>query len=112
MNNHLVEEVAGVLRVFGDNTRLSMLKLLQLKECCVCEFVAIFNMSQPAISQHVKRLKEAELVSERRSGQWIFYSLNEETKYYPLLLDVLNHTPDQHDKLMWLQQQGLDVKCE
>lgn len=112
MNENTTEATASILRIFGDKTRLSMLKLLQLKDCCVCEFVDVFNMSQPAISQHVKRLKDADLVNERRSGQWIIYSLNEQAEYYPLLLDVLIHTPDQEERLIWLQQQGLVINCE
>jgi|SRR5690625_1219764 len=105
-----VEESTIVLRLLGDPTRLTMLKLLQLKDCCVCEFVEIFKMSQPAISQHVRRLKDAGLVYERRSGKWIIYSLNQENKYYLLIQDILNHIPSQQEKLDWLEQQGLAIK--
>lgn len=107
-----IEETAMILRILGDKTRLSMLKIMQLKDCCVCEFVEIFKMSQPAISQHMRRLREADLVSERRSGKWIIYSLNQESMYYSLLQDVLHHIPSQEKKLVWLEQQGLAIICE
>src|SRR5699024_12161895 len=77
-----------------------------------CEFVEIFHMSQPAISQHIKRLKDANLVNERRSGQWIIYSLNQDNENYFLLQDVLHHLPSQEDKLNWLEQQGFAIICE
>ena len=107
-----IDETVMILKLLGDKTRVTMLKLLQLKDCCVCEFVEIFDMSQPAISQHVRRLKDANLVNERRSGQWIIYSLNQENEYYTLLCDVLDHVPSQQDKLDWLEQQGLTIICE
>ena len=107
-----IEETAMILRILGDKTRLSMLKIMQLKDCCVCEFVEIFKMSQPAISQHMRRLREADLVNERRSGKWIIYSLNQESMYYSLLQDVLHHIPSQEKKLVWLEQQGLAIICE
>jgi len=112
MEKDVVLETAKMLRLLGDKTRLSMLKLLEIKDCCVCEFVEIFHMSQPAISQHVRRLKDADLVNERRSGKWIIYSLNQESDYYLLLQDVLHHLPSQEDKLDWLEQQGLAIICE
>lgn len=107
-----IDGKAVILRILGDKTRLSMLRLIQMKDCCVCEFVEIFNMSQPAISQHMRRLKEAGLVNERRSGKWIIYSLNQENRYYSLLQDVLKHIPSQEEKLVWLEQQGLAISCE
>ena len=112
MEQAKIEETAVILRLLGDKTRLSILRLMQLKDCCVCEFVDIFQMSQPAISQHVRRLKEAGLVNERRSGKWVIYSLNQENIYYSLLQDVLNHIPSQEEKLVWLEQQGLAISCE
>ncbi|HLR71729.1 MAG TPA: metalloregulator ArsR/SmtB family transcription factor [Pseudogracilibacillus sp.] len=112
MEKDVVADTAKILRVLGDKTRLSMLKLLELKDCCVCEFVEIFHMSQPAISQHIKRLKDANLVNERRSGQWIIYSLNQDNENYFLLQDVLHHLPSQEDKLNWLEQQGFAIICE
>ena len=112
MEKDIVEETSIILRLLGDKTRLTMLKLMQLKDCCVCEFVEIFKISQPAISQHMRKLKEAGLVNERRSGQWIIYSLNQENEYYSLLSDVLNHIPSQQEKLDWLEQQGLAINCE
>lgn len=112
MEGDKIEETAMIMRILGDKTRLSMLGLMQLKDCCVCEFVEIFKMSQPAISQHMRRLKEADLVKERRNGKWTIYSLNQENKYYSLLLDVLHHIPSQEEKLDWLEQQGLTISCE
>lgn len=111
MDKVSIEENASILKLLGDKTRLSILGLLQNKDCCVCEFVEIFEMSQPAISQHMRKLKEAGLVNETRKSQWIFYSLNQQSVNFPLVQDVLNHIPKQKEKIIWLEQQGLTIKC-
>ena len=88
-----------------------MVKMLDANECCVCEFVDIFNMTQPAISQHIRKLNDVGLVKERRNGQWIFYSLNHEHEVYPLVQSLLEFLPDQREKLDELEAKGLRIKC-
>ncbi|MFT8323414.1 MAG: metalloregulator ArsR/SmtB family transcription factor [Bacillus sp. (in: firmicutes)] len=106
-----IEEVAAVLKLLGDKTRISMLGMLLHNDCCVCEFVELFKMSQPAISQHVRKLKDASLVNEQRRGQWVIYSLNRKNTYFPLVLDILSHIPDQKEKFIWLEQEGIRITC-
>lgn len=67
-----LDEVSQTLKLLGDKTRLTMMKLLEKQECCVCELVDIFKTSQPSVSQHLRKLKDAGLVKENRKGQWIF----------------------------------------
>jgi ArsR family transcriptional regulator len=45
---------------------------------CVCEFEEVFGMAQSKVSYHMKKLKDAGLVSEERRGKWSFYSLDRE----------------------------------
>lgn len=75
-----MQRAAQLLKLLGDQTRLTMMKLLQSHDCCVCEFVAMFDMSQPAISQHLRKLRDIELVKETRKGKWIFTRLIENMK--------------------------------
>ncbi len=76
-----MEKAAQILKLFGDKTRLSMMKLLQTNECCVGELVEIYKASQPAMSQHLRKLKDIGLVKEKRKGHWIFYSINQKHKH-------------------------------
>lgn len=85
-------DIAEDLKLLGDKTRLAMLSLLKEREWCVCEFVDIFDISQPAISQHLRKLKNRGIVNESKRGQWVHYSLNIEDK--PHLKAVLNQMPD------------------
>lgn len=106
-----IEQMTKVLKVLGDKTRLSIVALLHLDNFCVCEFVEIFQTSQPAISQHLRKLKDSGLVKETRKSQWMIYSLNEDNEFYPLIEDLLKHIPDQQQKLKDLEEKGLRVSC-
>ena len=68
-----VSHAADLLRTLGDETRLKMLALLCRRELCVCEIVDLFPVSQPAISGHLRRLKDAGLVQDERRGMWVYY---------------------------------------
>ncbi|WP_144513277.1 MULTISPECIES: helix-turn-helix transcriptional regulator [Bacillaceae] len=107
-----IEKAATILKLLGDKTRLTMLKMLNTHDYCVCEFVEIFKVSQPAISQHVRKLKDAGLVRETRRGQWIIYSLNQESDVLPFLQSLIQHLPNQDFKLQELEKQGLRISCE
>ncbi|QNG62026.1 winged helix-turn-helix transcriptional regulator [Bacillus sp. PAMC26568] len=107
-----IQKVSQILKLLGDKTRLTIMKLLETNECCVCEFVAIFNTSQPAISQHLRKLRDAGLVKENRKGQWIFYSTNKENEYYPFIKELLGYLPAQDNLITDLEAQGLRISCE
>lgn len=106
-----LEKIAVLLKLLGDKTRLRMVTLLQERECCVCEFVDIFQMSQPSISQHLRKLKDVKLVNETRKGQWIFYSLNQSHELYSVILSVLSHVPEQQEQLLQLERLGKNTRC-
>lgn len=107
-----IDKAATVFKLLGDKTRLTMLKILDHHDCCVCEFVAVFNMSQPAISQHLRKLRDTGIVKESRKGQWIFYSLNKNCESYPFVQDILNHLPSQDYRLEELEKQGARISCD
>ncbi|MDQ0252697.1 ArsR family transcriptional regulator [Evansella vedderi] len=107
-----IDNVAILLKLLGDKTKLTMVKILDSHDCCVCEFVGIFKISQPAISQHLRKLKDIGLVKETRKRQWIFYSLNKESDLYPIVRSLLLHIPSQDDKLKELEKEGLRISCE
>ncbi|RXT07861.1 helix-turn-helix transcriptional regulator [Ammoniphilus sp. CFH 90114] len=105
-----IEKIADSLKALGDPTRLQMVAMLKHRDCCVCEFVPVFGISQPAISKHLYRLKSSGLVRETRKGQWVFYSLNPEQ--FDLIGFSLAQLPDLSEKLHELEKQGLLVQCD
>jgi ArsR family transcriptional regulator, arsenate/arsenite/antimonite-responsive transcriptional repressor len=113
MNQELdIETTANILKLLGDKTRLTMIKIMSEHECCVCEFVDLFDMSQPAISQHLRKLKDSGIVKEARRGQWIFYSLNPTSSYHSFIQTVINDLPSQRYKIEELTVQGKRICCD
>lgn len=68
-------DLAELFKVFGDSTRIRMLFVLFEAEMCVCDLAQALNMTQSAISHQLKVLKQSKLVSSRREGKQVFYSL-------------------------------------
>lgn len=65
------------LKLLSDPTRLrSLLLLLQEGELCVCELTYALDESQPKVSRHLAALRDAEIVLDRRQGQWIYYRIS------------------------------------
>ncbi|MEO8041640.1 MAG: metalloregulator ArsR/SmtB family transcription factor [Acidobacteriota bacterium] len=63
----------------ADKTRLRLLNLLRDGEVCVCFFAGTLDTNNPKISRHLSYLKRASLVSPRRDGKWMHYTLTRPT---------------------------------
>ncbi|MFD1774822.1 ArsR/SmtB family transcription factor [Paenibacillus rhizophilus] len=106
-----MEDISLTLKLLGDKTRLTIMKLLDKQECCVCELVEIFKTSQPAISQHLRKLKDAGLIKENRKSQWIFYSINTDSRQWQLVQELISHVPSVDHLLEELKVKGLRMTC-
>lgn len=71
-----MKKIAEFYKALGDEIRLKILHMLTEQEMCVCEIFDKLDMSQPAVSHHLKILRQAGLVKDSRDGKWIYYSLN------------------------------------
>ena len=60
----------------ADETRLQLVELLSHRERCVCELQEVLGAAQSRLSFHLRALKDAGLVSDRREGRWVYYALN------------------------------------
>ena len=76
--DEILYELAELFKVFGDSTRIRILFVLFGSEVCVCDLAETLNMTQSAVSHQLKILKQAKLVSSRREGKSVFYSLADE----------------------------------
>ncbi len=63
----------------SDETRLEIIQLLSGGERCVCDLTDALEAAQSRLSFHLKTLRDAEIVNDRRVGRWIYYSLNRDT---------------------------------
>ncbi|MPY17515.1 winged helix-turn-helix transcriptional regulator [Paenibacillus glucanolyticus] len=98
------------LKLLSDGTRLTILALLKDREFCVCELVDILEISQPGVSQHLRKLKSQGLVKEDKRGQWVYYSLNVDDK--PYIKSVLEYTPDSRTILNVLNKKDITFICK
>lgn len=67
-----------LFHALSDQTRLSLLDRLKDGEQCVCELTDIMRTGQSRLSFHLKVLKDAGLLRDRREGRWMYYSINPE----------------------------------
>ncbi|MCL2026169.1 MAG: metalloregulator ArsR/SmtB family transcription factor [Leptospirales bacterium] len=73
-----LRKVSHLFKALNDETRVKIINALILSEMCVCDIAALLNMTQPAVSHHLKLLKSAQLVKYRRMGKEVHYSLDDE----------------------------------
>jgi ArsR family transcriptional regulator, arsenate/arsenite/antimonite-responsive transcriptional repressor len=69
---------ARLFHALSDETRLCILERLRRGERCVCELTDALDAAQSRLSFHLRVLKEAGLVTDRREGRWMYYTLNPE----------------------------------
>lgn len=88
--NSYLENLSEHFQLAGNAVRLKILYLLHLeKKLCVCDLSDILQMSVPAVSQHLRKLKDRKMIYTQRSGQIIFYALHRETEdFVKKLLDL------------------------
>ena len=67
---------AELFHALSDRTRLSIIQRLRAGERCVCELTDALEAAQSRLSFHLKVLKDAGLVTDRREGRWMYYVLN------------------------------------
>jgi ArsR family transcriptional regulator len=68
-------DLALTFKALADPTRVSIVNRLAAGECCVCDLTAVFELSQPTVSHHLRILRDAGLVEAERRGTWAHYRL-------------------------------------
>lgn len=77
-----------ILKALAHPLRLDIIKLLITNEnLCVCKIQEIFNIGQSNLSQHLKILKDADILNSKKNGGWVHYSLK--NKKIIELIDLL-----------------------
>lgn len=77
VKNHQ-KDIVRKCHALADETRLRIVELLMEGECCVCDLMEELNAAQSRLSFHLRTLKDAGLVKDRRDGRWNYYSLDAE----------------------------------
>jgi len=74
------ERMAVVAKALGDPVRMQLVDVLRRHagKVCVCELVPLFDLSQPTISHHLRKLRDARIVGSEREGLWAYYYVDPE----------------------------------
>lgn len=81
MRSLIAKDVEHAVRRFhalADETRLQIIGRLSDGEQCVCDLTSMLGTAQSLLSFHLKTLKDAGILHDRREGRWVYYSLNPE----------------------------------
>src|SRR5713226_6740100 len=72
------QDTSALMKALADPTRLTMMASLWKADApiCICDFTAGLGLSQPTISHHMSKLKEAGLVDSEKRGIWVYYRLH------------------------------------
>jgi ArsR family transcriptional regulator len=76
IDERAIKHQSEIFKALADPIRLKVLKLLDVRELCVCEIMAAFNLTQPTASHHLNILERAGLIKSRKEGRWVFYKRN------------------------------------
>ena len=70
--------VARWFHALSDETRVAIVEMLSHKERCVCELEQVLDVAQSRLSFHLKVLKDAGVIRDRKDGRWMWYNINAE----------------------------------
>ncbi len=70
-----MRELISVAKALSDPSRVRILIALRGRELCVCELCDVLAMTQSTLSTHLKVIRQAELISARREGKWMYYQI-------------------------------------
>jgi ArsR family transcriptional regulator len=116
-----MKEAARFFKVLADESRLNMLWLLfNRRELCVCDIMAVLEITQSKASRHLATLRNIGIAVDRREGQWSYYSLcpvedRLAREHLKLLKTSLSRRPDAGELLVkldsWLKEKERGASC-
>lgn len=92
------KETATIFKALGDEKRIKILQLLSTGEKCACRLLEEIDITQPTMSHHMKILCDAGIVTGRKDGKWMHYSISEKrTTFAKQCLDLLINANTTHE---------------
>jgi len=74
-NKALAKKESRFFKSLADENRIRILKLLMLREMCVCEIMVALNLTQPTASHHLGILEKEGVVKRKKEGKWVYYAI-------------------------------------
>jgi len=86
-----MEDFTKIFQALSDSNRIKILKMLEVRPICVCEFPDILELSVSTVSSHLSFLKKTGFITSKQNGKWIEYSLNKNSEN-PIIQNLLTMT--------------------
>jgi len=84
-----MQKLVILAKTFSDLNRVKILSLLKReRELCVFEICDTLELSQPLVSRHLKKMREALLIESKKDGKWIIYKLAQDKTLHYLLSTI------------------------
>ena len=83
-----------ISRALGHSARLRTVAMLRTGEMCVCQIREVLQLAQSTVSSHLRELRRAGLIIERKDGRWVYFALSEEPDLKPWLDAALGAASD------------------
>jgi len=110
----ILDSAVAAARALGHPARLRTVAMLRSGELCVCQITEVLKLAPSTVSAHLKELKQAGLVSERKDGRWVYFDLidDEGTRsWIKVALSGLVKDPQiEADELLVDELRGLPVE--
>jgi len=74
-DEEMAKKQSRFFKALADETRVRILRLLMLREMCVCEIMVALNLTQPTASHHLGILEKEGIIKRRKEGKWVFYAI-------------------------------------
>lgn len=109
-----MKDFIKVMKALSDPNRVKILKILQQDSLCVCELQNALGIAQPTVSNHLKVLEEAGLVTSRKSGLWVYYFVTDGSRspYVATILGNLKHWLKDDPEIVRMMGSLPDLKRE
>ncbi|MFC1855464.1 ArsR/SmtB family transcription factor [Thermodesulfobacteriota bacterium] len=71
-----MDDLTQIFKMFSDKNRLRIIAMLSNRKMCVCELAFVLDVTQPSVSRHLKKMKQAGIILDEQAGLWTNYFLN------------------------------------
>ena len=95
INDEYYIDMSDFFKAFADPARLKILTALSHSEMCVCDIVELLQMSQPAVSHHLRLLKSTGVIKYRKEGKFVYYLLDD-NHISEILYSGLDHIKEEY----------------
>ncbi len=84
-----MENVLKLFKILSDETRFRIINILNEKDLCVCQITGILNIPQPKVSKALSKMKDLNIVTDKREDKYVYYSLNN-NELVQYIMDYVN----------------------